>query len=156
MTSTLFIEATGTRPSPHECHTVSESVGLLDQSSFAKYELSGPGARPLLDRLCANKLPVADGRMALTQMCTPRGGIECDVTITKLADDHYYVVSAAATELHDYDWIAQHLPEDDSVTLKNTSSAVGVLTLAGTRLKTTSAIRHLHRLFQKGLSLLSL
>jgi len=115
----------------YECQAVCESVGVLDQSSFAKYEVSGPGARSLLDQLCANKLPVAKGRMALTQMCTPRGGIECDVTVTKLADDHYYVVSAAATELHDYDWIAQHLPEDGSVTLNNTSSSVGVLTLAG-------------------------
>jgi dimethylglycine dehydrogenase len=116
-----------------ECRAVRSSVGVLDQSSFAKYELSGPGARALLDRLCANKLPKANGRMVLTQMCTPRGGIECDVTITKLAEDHYYVVSAAATELHDYDWIARHVPDDGSVTLTNTSSAVGVLTLAGPR-----------------------
>jgi dimethylglycine dehydrogenase len=106
---------------------------VLDQSSFAKYELSGPGARALLDRLCANKLPKLAGRMVLTQMCTPKGGIECDVTVTKLADDHYYVVSAAATELHDYDWIARHVPDDGSVTLTNTSSAVCVLTLAGPR-----------------------
>ena len=53
-------------------------------------------------------------------MCTPKGGIECDVTVTKLAGDHYYVVSAAATELHDYDWIARHVPDDGSVLLENT------------------------------------
>jgi len=116
-----------------ECRAVRSSVGVLDQSSFAKYELSGPGAEALLDRLCANKLPKLAGRMALTQMCTPKGGIECDVTVTKLADDHYYVVSAAATELHDYDWIARHVPDDGSVTLTNTSSSVSVLTLAGPR-----------------------
>jgi dimethylglycine dehydrogenase len=116
-----------------ECRAVRSSLGVLDQSSFAKYELAGPGARALLDRLCANRLPKLIGRMCLTQMCTPQGGIECDVTVTKLAEDHYYVVSAAATELHDYDWIARHVPDDGSVTLTNTSSSVGVLTLAGPR-----------------------
>jgi dimethylglycine dehydrogenase len=116
-----------------ECRAVRSRVGVLDQSSFAKYEVSGPGASAFLDRLSANKLPARIGRMALTQMCTPQGGIECDVTVTKLAEDHYYVVSAAATELHDYDWIARHLPDDGSVTLENTTSRVAVLTLAGPR-----------------------
>ena len=114
-----------------ECRAVRSSVGVLDQASFAKYEVSGPGATAFLDRLCANRLPSRIGRIALTQMCTPKGGIECDVTVTKLAEDHYYVVSAAATELHDYDWIARHLPGDGSVLLENTTSRVAVLTVAG-------------------------
>jgi dimethylglycine dehydrogenase len=108
-------------------------VGVLDQTSFAKYEVSGPGAERFLDELCANKLPKAVGRMALTQMCTPSGGIECDVTVTRLADDRYYVVSAAATEMHDYAWIAMHLPDDGSVRLENVTSETAVLTLAGPR-----------------------
>jgi dimethylglycine dehydrogenase len=106
---------------------------VLDQSSFAKYEVSGPGAGQLLNRLCTNRLPKTIGRMALTQMCTPKGGIECDVTVTKLAENHYYVVSAAATELHDFEWIARHVPDDGSVTLENVSSSMAVLTLAGPR-----------------------
>jgi dimethylglycine dehydrogenase len=69
--------------------------------------------------------------MALTQMCTPRGGIECDVTVTRLAEDRFYVVSAAATELHDFAWIERHLPDDGKVTLENTTSRDSVLTLAG-------------------------
>jgi dimethylglycine dehydrogenase len=116
-----------------ECRAVRSRVGILDQSSFAKYEVSGPGATAFLDRLCANKLPARIGRMALTQMCTVQGGIECDVTVTKLADDHFYVVSAAATELHDYDWIESHLPDDGSVLLENTTSHIAVLTVAGPR-----------------------
>ena len=67
-------------------------------TSFAKNELSGPGAEAFLDRLCANRLPAARGRIVLTQMCTPRGGVECDVTVTRLGEDRFYVVSAAATE----------------------------------------------------------
>ena len=116
-----------------ECRAVRSRVGVLDQTSFAKYEVSGPGAEAFLDRLSANRLPASIGRIALTQMCTPRGGVECDVTVTRLSEDRFYVVSAAATERHDLDWIERHLPEDRSVRLDNVSSRYGVLTLAGPR-----------------------
>jgi dimethylglycine dehydrogenase len=116
-----------------ECAGVRERVGVLDQTSFAKYELSGPGARSLLDRLCANRIPAAEGRMALTQMCTERGGIECDVTVTMVGDNRFYVVSAAATETHDLAWIERHVPDDGSVTVANRTSELGVLTIAGPR-----------------------
>lgn len=116
-----------------ECKAVRSRVGVLDQTSFAKYEVSGPGAEAFLDRLCANRLPARQGRIVLAQMCTPRGGVECDVTVTRLAEDRFYVVSAAATERHDYEWIARHLPDDGSVRLDNITSHYGVLTLAGPR-----------------------
>lgn len=114
-----------------ECRAVRSRVGVLDQTSFAKYEISGPGAERFLDRLCANRLPATRGRIALTQMCTRNGGIECDVTVTRLGENRFYVVSAAATEGHDYAWIASHLPDDGSVYLENVTSRTGVLTLAG-------------------------
>lgn len=116
-----------------ECRAVRTAVGVLDQTSFAKFELSGPGAEALLDRLCANALPAEPGRIALTQMCTPAGGVECDLTVTRLAEDRFYVVSAAATETHDLAWIAWHLPDDGSVLLDNVTARYGVLTLAGPR-----------------------
>ena len=102
-----------------ECRAVRSAVGVLDQTSFAKYEISGPGAEALLDRLCANRLPAEAGRMCLTQMCTPKGGIEADLTVTRLAEDRFYVVSAAATETHDLAWIEAHAPEDGSVRVEN-------------------------------------
>ena len=114
-----------------ECRAVREAVGVLDQTSFAKYELKGPGSAAFLERLCANHLPKKPGSIVLTQMLTPNGGIECDVTVTWLGEDHYYVVSAAAAEDHDYSWISRHVPDDRSVELNNVSSAVGVLTIAG-------------------------
>jgi dimethylglycine dehydrogenase len=120
-------------PVGEECSAVRSSVGVLDQTSFAKYEVSGPRAEKLLDRLCANALPASIGRIALTQMCTPRGGIECDVTVTRLEEDRFYVVSAAATECHDFAWIARHRPDDDSVRLANVTNRYAVLTLAGPR-----------------------
>src|SRR5439155_11107584 len=116
-----------------ECRAVRTRVGLLDQTSFAKYRLSGPGAEGLLERLCANALPPEPGRIALTQMCRPSGGIECDLTVTRLEQDRFYLVSAAATELHDYAWIEAHLPRDGSVVLENVTDRYGVLTLAGPR-----------------------
>jgi dimethylglycine dehydrogenase len=116
-----------------ECLAVRSAVGVLDQTSFAKYEVSGPGATSFLDRLCANALPAEPGGMALTQMCTQGGGIECDLTVTRLAGERYYVVSAAATEAHDLAWIETHLPADGSVRVENVTARTGVLTLAGPR-----------------------
>ena len=115
-----------------ECRAVRSAVGVLDQTSFAKYGVSGPGAEAFLDRLCANRLPPL-GRIALTQMCLPGGGIECDVTITRVEPERFYLVSAAATELHDFAWLEWHLPDDGSVGLRNDTELYGVLTLAGPR-----------------------
>lgn len=115
-----------------ECRAIRERVGLLDMSSFAKLEVLGPGAAAALNRLCANRLP-AMGRVALTQMLNPAGGIEADLTISRLAPDHFYVVTAAATETHDFDWIRRHLPGDGSVTAADVTAAWGVLMLAGPR-----------------------
>jgi dimethylglycine dehydrogenase len=115
-----------------ECRAIRERAGLLDMSSFGKYEVRGPGAEGLLDRLCANRLP-RPGRVALTQMLTPNGGIECDLTITRLEPDRFYVITAAGTETHDLDWIERALPPDGSVTVENVTGAWGVLMLAGPR-----------------------
>jgi dimethylglycine dehydrogenase len=116
-----------------ECRAVRSAVGILDQTSFATYEIAGPGAEAWLDRLCANRLPAEVGRMCLTQLCTPRGGIECDLTITRLGPEGFYAVSAAATQAHDYGWLERHLPHDGSVTLEDVTDRRGVLTLAGPR-----------------------
>jgi dimethylglycine dehydrogenase len=120
-------------PVGEECRAVRDAVGVLDQTSFAKFEVSGPGAERFLDRLCANTLPAQPGRMRLTQMCTPSGGIECDVTVTRLAGGRFYVVSAAATETHDLEWMQRHLPADGTVRIENATERVGVLTIAGPR-----------------------
>jgi dimethylglycine dehydrogenase len=114
-----------------ECRAVRGGVGVLDQTSFAKFVVSGEGAEPLLDRLCANRLPTEVGRMSLTQMCTARGGVETDVTVALLEPGRYYVVSAAATETHDLAWIERHAPQDGSVRIENVTARDGVLTIAG-------------------------
>jgi dimethylglycine dehydrogenase len=116
-----------------ECRGVRERVGILDQSSFAKYEVSGPGARAFLDGLCANRLSDTLGKVVVTQMLTERGGIECDLTVTRTGESSYYVVGAAATQVHDLEWLIRHLPDDDSVAVENVTETRGVLTIAGPR-----------------------
>src|SRR5205085_5140973 len=77
--------------------------------------------------------PPEPGRICLTQMLTPKGGIECDLTVTRVEPSRFYVVSAAATETHDLAWIERHAPEDGSVRIENVTARYGVLTLAGPR-----------------------
>lgn len=115
-----------------ECRAVRSAVGVLDQTSFAKFEVRGPEAGPFLDHLCANAVPGEPGRIALTQMCNEHGGVECDVTVTRLDDRRFYVVSAAAAESHDLAWIQAHLPEQGAE-VSNVTGRLGVLTIAGPR-----------------------
>jgi dimethylglycine dehydrogenase len=115
-----------------EARAVRQAVGLLELSSFSKYEVSGPGAAAFLDRLCANRLP-RPGRIALTPLLTDRGGIEADVTVTRLAEERFLVLSAAAAERHDLDWLRRHAPADGSVSIENVTARWGVLVLAGPR-----------------------
>ncbi|MFO0996824.1 MAG: FAD-dependent oxidoreductase [Alphaproteobacteria bacterium] len=118
---------------PHvaaECRAVRERAGLLDLSGFSKFEVTGPGAAAFLDRLCANQPPKKSGGVVLTQMLTPKGKIECEGTIARLGSDRFYVVTAAAAQLHDRDWLERHCPERD-VRIEDVTLRDGVLVLAG-------------------------
>lgn len=116
-----------------ECRAVRERVGVLDQTSFAKFEVTGPSAYAYLDKICCNQIPTTPGRLVVAPALTMRGGIECDLTVTCLAPDHYYVVGAAAAEAHDWEWLERHAPPDGTVTITNVTQSRGVLTLAGPR-----------------------
>jgi dimethylglycine dehydrogenase len=119
-------------PVGDECRAVRSGVGVLDQTSFAKFRVEGPGAEEWLDRVVANRVPTEPGRIVLAQACRPGGGIECDLTLTRVGAEAFYVVSAAATEEHDFAWLQAQLDRDD-VRLENVTSRYGVLTLAGPR-----------------------
>ena len=115
-----------------EHRAVRERVGLFDQSSFTKLLLEGPDAAAALDRLCANQVDVPVGRVVYTQMLNPRGGIECDLTVTRTAADQYLIVTAAAAATHDADWIRRHLGDARAV-LTDVTSAWAVLGVMGPR-----------------------
>ena len=115
-----------------EHRAVREAVGLFDQSSLAKFRVQGPDAPAALQRLCANDVDVPPGRIVYTQMLNARGGIECDLTVTRLAEDAYLVVTIAAAATHDADWIRRGL-RDARVILTDVTSAYTVLGLMGPR-----------------------
>jgi len=116
-----------------ECRAVREKVGLTDLTSFAKYEVTGTDAHNLLERVCANRVPAKAGGIVLSQMLTTLGGIESEATVTRLAKDHYYLLSGAVAELHDLDWLVQHIEPGEDVTVSNVTDDYGVLVLSGPR-----------------------
>ncbi len=113
-----------------ECLAVRERVGILDLSGFAKYEVTGVDAERLLDRLCANRLP-KPGRIALTHLLSRNGRIQGEVTITRLGDEFFYLLSAAGAELRDLDHLRQGALSTEKVEVANVSDRRGVLVLAG-------------------------
>ena len=116
-----------------ECLAVRERVGLLDLSGFAKYQVSGPDASAFLNRICANRMPVRAGGIVLAHILSESGRIRAEMTVTRLADDQYYLLSAATAELRDIDHLVQGKLEDEKVTITNISDDRGVLVLAGPR-----------------------
>ena len=127
-----FRRANWFRAVGEECRAVRERVGVLDLGGFAKFEVSGQGAAAYLDRLVCGRLPKV-GRVALAYMCTPQGGILSELTITRLAEERFYLCSAASAEWHDEQWLRAHLPADRSVGLGNLTARYGTLVLAGPR-----------------------
>jgi dimethylglycine dehydrogenase len=115
----------------NEARLMRERVGIIDLTPFTKHEVTGPGAEGWLDSLVANKVPTKIGRMALCHALTFRGGIRSEFTITKIADQHYYVVSAGAAERYDSDYLFKSLPADRSVGLRNITNTRGCFVLAG-------------------------
>jgi dimethylglycine dehydrogenase len=109
------------------------SVGVIDLTPFTKHEVMGPGAEAWLDSLVANKVPTRVGRIALCHALTRRGGIRSEFTITKLGDQHFYVVSAGAAERYDSDFLQQMLPTDHRVMLRNVTMSRGCFVVAGPR-----------------------
>ncbi|MGD0712758.1 MAG: FAD-dependent oxidoreductase [Gaiellaceae bacterium] len=85
-----------------------ETAALFDETSFSKIEVSGEGAAEFLERLCANRVARDVGAITYTSMLNPRGGIECDFTVTRTAEDRFLIVTGTAFGRHDLAWIRQH------------------------------------------------
>ena len=115
----------------NECRRMREKVGVIDLTPFTKHEVAGPGAEAWLDSLVANKVPTRIGRIALCHALTKNGGIRSEFTITKLADNRYYVVSAGAAERYDSDYLQRMLPPDRTVDLRNITTSRGTFVVAG-------------------------
>jgi glycine cleavage system aminomethyltransferase T len=99
------------------------AAALFDETSFAKIEIAGPGACAFLQRMCANDVDVDFGRIVYTSMLNSRGGIECDLTVTRVTRDRYLLVTGTAFGQHDLGWLRKHAPQDGSVLINDITSA---------------------------------
>lgn len=114
-----------------EHHACRNAVALFDQSSFAKYLVTGRDAEAVLQRLCAADVGKPPGRLTYTQMLNRRGGIEADITVARLSEREFYLVTGTAFGSHDAHHIERHLSADDNVSLVDMTSAFGALSLMG-------------------------
>jgi len=108
-----------------------EAAAVFDETSFAKIDVSGPGSADFLERLCDNRVAREIGRVTYTQMLNEGGGIECDFTVTRLAEDEFRIVTGTAFGRHDLAWIRSHAPEDDSVSVEDVTARYACLGLWG-------------------------
>ncbi len=109
---------------------VREGVGLFDMTSFGKIRVEGPGALAFLQRVCANNMDTAAGRITYTQMLNSRGGIECDLTVTRLSETAFLLIVPAATVVRDLAWLRRHLGDDLAV-VTDMTAAESVLVVMG-------------------------
>ncbi len=108
-----------------------EAAGLFDETSFSKLEVLGPGAAGFLEHMCANRVARAPGTVTYTQLCNPAGGVECDLTVTRLGEDRFRLVTGTAFGNHDLAWLRAHLPSDGSVLIEDVTSRFACFALWG-------------------------
>ena len=114
-----------------EHRAVRETVGLFDLSSFGKFLLQGDDAEAVLNRVSTNDVAVAPGQVVYTQWLNERGGIEADLTVTRLEKDQYLIVTAAASQGRDFYWLRDRIPPDCSAVLTDVTSGWSVLSVMG-------------------------
>ena len=108
-----------------------ETAVLYDQTSFAKFALKGPDAVAALSWIAANDVDKPIGSLIYTQMLNDKGGIECDLTVGRVAEDEYYIVTGTGYATHDFDWISKNIPEGMNCQLFDITSSNAVLSLMG-------------------------
>ena len=111
--------------------TTRQRVAMFDLTPFAKFEVTGPGALDALQRLASNQMNKPVGTITYTPMLTPTGRIKCDLTVTRLGEDRFMIVTGGAMGLHDLDWIKTHLPDGLPVNLNDVSSGLCCIGLWG-------------------------
>jgi 4-methylaminobutanoate oxidase (formaldehyde-forming) len=110
-----------------------ERVALFDQTSFAKFLLVGRDVEAALSWICANDVARPPGALVYTQMLNRRGGIECDLTVSRLTEESYYIVTGTGFATHDFAWIRRNIPHGLDARLVDVTSGYAVLALMGPR-----------------------
>jgi glycine cleavage system aminomethyltransferase T/glycine/D-amino acid oxidase-like deaminating enzyme len=114
-----------------ECRATRDGVALYDQSSFAKFRVEGRDSCAVLNHICANQVDVPIGKMVYTQWLNERGGIEADLTVTRLSETAYLVVTAGGAQVRDFAWLQRHIPEDARCVAMDITSGLPMLGLMG-------------------------
>lgn len=114
-----------------ECKAARETAVILDQSSFGKHLVQGRDACAFLQWACAANVDVPVGKLVYTHMLNSRGGIETDITVNRLTEDRYLIISSATTHPRDKAWIERHITDDQKVMLTDVTSGYTVLSLQG-------------------------
>ena len=117
--------------SGEEHKAVRENVGLLDLSAFAKFLLQGRDAEKVLSQVCANDVVVDIGKIVYTQWLNERGGIEADLTVTRLSKDSYMITTSGSAQTRDFYWLKKHISADDHAFLTDVTSGYAVLGVMG-------------------------
>ncbi|MEM9107702.1 MAG: FAD-dependent oxidoreductase, partial [Pseudomonadota bacterium] len=110
---------------------VREAAGAFDLSTFGKFHVEGPDAMDVLQRICANNIDVAPGRIVYTQWLNPRGGVEADLTVTRLAADRFMIITGAAVANRDFTWLKRHIPEEARCVAIDVTASEAVLGVMG-------------------------
>lgn len=114
-----------------EHRAVRERVGVIDQSSFAKFRVVGPDAESALSRICANNVAKPPGSLTYTQLLNSRGGIECDLTVARFAENEFYFVTGTGFRTHDSAWIRSQFRPGEQVELQDITEEGAVLSVMG-------------------------
>ncbi len=114
-----------------EHKAVRENVGLFDMTSFAKFRVEGRDAEAVLQRICANDVAVEPGKIVYTQWLNGRGGIEADLTVTRLSETVFLIVTGAAVGARDMAWLKRHVPDDAHCIVTDITSAESVICVMG-------------------------
>ena len=116
-----------------EHRTARERAAIFDLTAITKLEVTGPGALAAIQRVTANQMDQPTGRITYTSVLDERGGIVCDLTVTRLAYDRFMVMTSTGYGYHDLKWLRDHMPDDGSVSIEDVSNDLGCLCLWGPR-----------------------
>ena len=116
-----------------------DAAALFDQSFFSKFLMVGRDSEAVLQAICAGDVGKPSGRLTYTQMLNPRGGIECDLTVSRFGDDEFYIVTGTGYATHDFAHIRRHIPAEARAELIDVTSAYGTLSLMGPEVRTILA-----------------
>ncbi|MFO1088134.1 MAG: FAD-dependent oxidoreductase [Hyphomicrobiales bacterium] len=117
-----------------EHRAIRERAALIDQTSFTKFEITGPGVEDALQRLAANDLGGPPGKAVYTQLCNEKGGIEADVVLVHIDPGRFVLVTGSGFGVRDRDWVERHLP--DGIVVRDVTNAYAVLNLCGPKART--------------------